>query len=259
MSEQGDRIKAYWDERAATTAEAATTNDIGLRRLESATLIAELQRIGVGDGARILDVGCGDGATTLSLAERYPGAAVTGVDFSAQMIALANAKPARPNVRFGEADVRQLGQALAGARFDLVVTNRCLINLTSADEQYAALGEIAASLAPGGWYIGTENFMGGQNAMNALRAQAGLGEIPVRWHNLFFDEAAFADRAGRLFSQLEVVNFSSTYYLVTRVVYSALCKREGVEPDYGHPIHDIAAALPATGDFSPIKLIRARA
>jgi SAM-dependent methyltransferase len=258
MSEPVDKIRAYWDERAATTAEAATTNDIGLRRLEAATLVAELERIGVAGGARILDVGCGDGATTLSLAEGCLGAEITGVDFSTQMIALANAKPAPANVRFAEADVRQLRQALGGARFDLIVTNRCLINLTTPDEQYAALGEIAGSLAPGGWYIGTENFMGGQTAMNALRTGQGLKPIPVRWHNLFFDEAEFAARAGRLFESVEVVNFSSTYYLVTRVVYSALCKRDGVEPDYAHPIHDIAAALPAAGDFSPIKLIRAR-
>jgi SAM-dependent methyltransferase len=258
VSEPVDRIRQYWDERAATNADAATTNDLGLRRLESATLMAELARIEVGAGSRILDVGCGDGATTLSLAKRYPQAEVRGVDFSPQMIALARSRAGASNVSFAEGDVRRLRDAVGGARFDLIVTNRCLINLNTAEEQYAGLAEIAASLVPGGWFIGTENFTGGQETLNATRRSAGLGEIPVRWHNLFFDEGEFRERAGRLFDSVEVIAFSSTYYLVTRVVYSALCRNDGVEPDYAHPIHDIAAGLPAVGDFSPIKLIRAR-
>jgi hypothetical protein len=83
-----------------------------------------------------------------------------------------------------------------------------------------------------------------------------LEEILVRWHNLCFDEAEFIEKAGKIFRDVELINFSSTYYLVTRVVYSALCKNE---PGYEHPIYEIAASLPTAGDFTPIKLVRARA
>ena len=46
-------------------------------------------------GERVLDVGCGCGDTTLELARRVaPGGAVTGVDVSAPMLALARQRAA---------------------------------------------------------------------------------------------------------------------------------------------------------------------
>jgi hypothetical protein len=130
--------------------------------------------------------------------------------------------------------------------------------LETGEEQFRALREITRHLTEGGFYIGTENFIGGQENLNAMRRAVKLEGIPVRWHNLYFDEAEFISRTAEMFSEVNIVNFSSTYYLITRVVYSALCKMQDVAPDYDHPIHTIAADMPAIGDFSPIKLIKAR-
>ena len=74
----------------------------------------------------------------------------------------------------------------------------------------------------------------------------------------FFDEEVFQAETGKLFDSVAIESFSSSYYLATRVIYSAGCHLIGVEPDYFHPIHQTAGKLPAFGDFSPIKLIRAR-
>jgi len=162
-------------------------------------------------------------------------------------------------VSFSIGDVRQLGELVGSRVFPAIVGNRCLINIIAREQQYAALKQIAAHLLPGGLYLATENFNDGQAGLSKLRAEAGLPEIPVRWHNRYFDEAEFLAEAGKVFAQVELVNFSSTYYFVTRVVYSALCKLEGVAPDYQHPIHRVAVELPPFGDFSPIKLVRATA
>lgn len=55
-------------------------------------------------GERALDIGCGAGSTTLRLHERVgPTGAVTGIDVSAQMLAVARAR-AGEGVRFLEAD-----------------------------------------------------------------------------------------------------------------------------------------------------------
>ena len=48
----------------------------------------------------ILDVGCGEGTTTLMLASGYPQASVLGVDFSASGIAAAQRHLRQPNLRF---------------------------------------------------------------------------------------------------------------------------------------------------------------
>jgi ubiquinone/menaquinone biosynthesis C-methylase UbiE len=258
-----DEILNYWSERArdAHGAPTATTNDIGMRELEGLTLAREIATRNLPAGGHVLDIGCGDGKTTLHLAREFPDLQVFGIDFSPEMITAAETTLREggfgDRVRFEVGDVRKLADAIGGERFDVITTNRCLINLTSGEEQYDALAQIAGHLAPGGAYLGTENFLGGQAAMNALRRAQGLPEIAVRWHNLFFDEAEFLRRAAPLFSAVELENFSSIYYLVTRVVYSALCQQSGIAPDYGHPIHKIAVSLPTAGDFSPIKLIRA--
>ncbi len=55
------------------------------------------------DGCRIVDYGCGSGATTLVLARMFPDAHVTGVDEDPRLIAIANRRAAwygRRNARF---------------------------------------------------------------------------------------------------------------------------------------------------------------
>lgn len=55
----------------------------------AAQLVDELwSRSKLGDGARVLDVGCGVGGTTCRLAKLH-GAAVTGVTISSAQVALA--------------------------------------------------------------------------------------------------------------------------------------------------------------------------
>ncbi len=86
----------------------------------------------------------------------------------------------------------------------------------------------------------------------------GLPEIPVRWHNLFFDEEQFLAETQRSFDPVVIDNFLSSYYLATRVIYSAGCHLMGEEPDYLHPIHQVAGRLPVIGDYCPIKLVTMR-
>ena len=52
----------------------------------------------------VADLGCGTGDLTLTLAERWPGAHVSGVDSSEPMISEALRRPAPAHVRFELAD-----------------------------------------------------------------------------------------------------------------------------------------------------------
>ena len=51
-----------------------------------------LARVGAETPANVVDLGCGPGNMTRLLAQRWPGADVTGVDSSADMIARARAR-----------------------------------------------------------------------------------------------------------------------------------------------------------------------
>lgn len=264
--EKSAKIKQYWDERAnATPADSvqATTYDIFLREHEIATLTEKMAGLSLPAGSTVIDVGCGDGHSTISLAAAFPALRFIGVDWSEEMLGLAAKKAAahpepRGTVSFRVADMRRLSAALGTDKFEVFITIRSLINLTSPQEQYDTIAQIAEHLAPGGYYFCIENFMQGQESFNRLRVAMGLPEIPVRWHNLFFDETRYVEELRPYFDSLTFHNFLSSYYLATRIIYSAGCQLAGEEPDYFHPIHRVATRLPPIGDFCPIKLVTMR-
>src|SRR5215467_5492891 len=76
---------AYWNGPAGQRwIERQETQDVVLAPA-SAVLF---ERARVGEGNRVIDVGCGCGATTIALANRVgPKGHVTGVDISASMLA----------------------------------------------------------------------------------------------------------------------------------------------------------------------------
>jgi ubiquinone/menaquinone biosynthesis C-methylase UbiE len=249
-------IKDYWNQRAATEPANATTNDVFMRVLERATLIEHLRRLGCGANSRVLDAGCGDGESLLALNDAF-GCVLVGRDYSRSMIDLANDRLAtRPDARIDLAvgDVREVGDTFDGESFDFVSTDRCLINLESEEEQFRAIAGIARVLRPGGFYLAIENFVEGNDRLNELRRSFDLPPIAIRWHNRFFREADFVARVKEHFCTLQKVDFSSAYYLATRVIYSKLCALDGKSPNYRHPIHELSTKLPELGDFSPIKL-----
>lgn len=76
------------------------------RSLEAvnAALLERTDRVAP-EAARILDIGCGAGATSVALARRYPYANVRGVDLSQSLIDAAKARPETPtNLSFTQGD-----------------------------------------------------------------------------------------------------------------------------------------------------------
>lgn len=255
-------IKEYWNQRALQAAESptATTDDVHLRNLEIRTFVETIRGLNLSDDSTVVDVGCGDGFTTLNVAEQLPKLKFAGVDYSEAMIATAHRRLAdlagrlsRP-VEFKVGDATALEGVFPAGSLDVVLTDRCLINLTSPRAQYDALAQIHALLKPGGSHLAIENFTNGQEALNQARTALGLKEIPVRWHNLFFNQDDFVAKMGALYRKVEIIDFSSAYYYATRVIYSKYCQMRGETPDYQHEIHQLSVDLPPMGAFSPIKL-----
>ena len=99
-------------------------------------------------GARVLDLGCGSGhPVAADLLTR--GFAVTGLDFSEAMLAIARA--ALPAGEWIAGDMRDL--PVTGA-FHAVIAWDSFFHLTGAEQQ-ALIPRIAARLHPGGWFLFT--------------------------------------------------------------------------------------------------------
>lgn len=106
-------------------------------------------------GGPILELGCGSGRALVPLAA--DGYAVTGVDLSPAMLALARAAVERAGVGASvtliEDDMRTLGQ-LGAAHFGMVFSAiNSFLHLETQADQLAALAAVARHLRPGGLLV----------------------------------------------------------------------------------------------------------
>ncbi|MGY2067228.1 trans-aconitate 2-methyltransferase [Blastococcus sp. SYSU DS0619] len=104
-----------------------------------------LARVDAESPGRVVDLGCGEGALTASLARRWPGARVTGVDSSPEMLTAAAAWELPGRVAFQLGDVRDWAP---DGPVDVVVSNAVL---HWVDGHPGLMARWAAQLAPGGW------------------------------------------------------------------------------------------------------------
>ncbi|SLJ96998.1 trans-aconitate 2-methyltransferase [Arthrobacter sp. P2b] len=97
--------------------------------------------------ARVVDLGCGPGNLTATLAERWPDAEVVGLDASADMLAKAADHAARhPSLHFEQADITHWTPP---AGTDVVVSNAALQWVPGHQE---LMRSWLAALRPGAWF-----------------------------------------------------------------------------------------------------------
>ncbi|MGY1812975.1 trans-aconitate 2-methyltransferase [Blastococcus sp. SYSU D00820] len=104
-----------------------------------------LARVGASAPRLVVDLGCGEGGLTASLARRWPGARVTGVDSSPEMLAAAAAHAVPGRVAFTAGDVRDWRPA---EPVDVLVSN-AVLHWVPGHERL--LARWAGQLAAGGW------------------------------------------------------------------------------------------------------------
>ncbi|MCX4749987.1 methyltransferase domain-containing protein [Kitasatospora sp. NBC_01287] len=93
----------------------------------------------------LLDIGCGPGNSTAELRRRWPQAAITGIDNSAEMLATARGERGEPSAAYLLADAAQYDPA--PARPDLIASNA---TLQWVDGHLDLLPRWAVALRPGG-------------------------------------------------------------------------------------------------------------
>jgi ubiquinone/menaquinone biosynthesis C-methylase UbiE len=108
-----------------------------------------LEAAEIGEGARVLDLGCGTGSLVVMLKRRHPSARVSAIDPDPKALARARAKVerARAEVAFEQGFADAL--PYQDGAFDRVLSSLMLHHLTGSEKD-EALRESFRVLAPGG-------------------------------------------------------------------------------------------------------------
>jgi SAM-dependent methyltransferase len=109
-------------------------------------------------GARVLDLGCGNGTKLARLADRFE---VVGVDISERQLELARA--AVPGAAFVQADFTAL--EFPAAAFDAVTALYSLVHVPRA-AQGDLLARILRWLKPGGLFLASMSHVGGEDRVD---------------------------------------------------------------------------------------------
>ena len=141
-------------------------------------------------GKRALDVGCGAGLLCEPLARL--GAAVTGIDASPEVIAVAREHAAAMGL---QVDYRVGDVAALGGEFDLITSMEVIEHVA---DPAVFVGALAKRLASGGLLIMSTPNATGLSRLLMITVGEGLGQIPRGTHD--FDKFIGPDRMKALLS-----------------------------------------------------------
>ncbi|PRY58101.1 trans-aconitate 2-methyltransferase [Knoellia remsis] len=101
------------------------------------------------DPRLVVDLGCGNGPATLTLAELWPDARIVGVDSAESMLEAARALDTTDRVEWVQADLKEWDPASLGDAPDVIITNS---TLQWVPGHLDLLETWIGALAPGGWF-----------------------------------------------------------------------------------------------------------
>jgi hypothetical protein len=130
--------------------------------------------------------------------------------------------------------------------FDVVFTDRMLINLSSAVEQLTVMRSIAQLVRPGGLFLMLENSTATHGTLNDIRVALGLSPRDPAAYNVFIDEPAVIEPFRDTMTLERVEDFGAIHDLMLYAVAPAV---SGGEIRYDTPeMTALTDALLALGD-----------
>ena len=242
-----ENIKDVWDDRASL-GDKSGSDDFILKDIEKRIIFDEIE-----NNSTILEVGCGNGSTLIEICNKKRCTGI-GLDFSTKMIDLAKENLKNESDNLGiEFYVRAAPEIGEHGLFDFALSQRCLGNLTSSEDQKKAVENIISNLKVGGKYVMVEDCEQSHNRLNGIRKSLGLYEIDQPWFNCFLD----SDEVSTWQSRKNIIikgpmPVASTYYLLSRVIYAKIEQDKGTKPEnlkYDSDINMLAYDIPNMGEL----------
>lgn len=242
-----EEVKAYWTEQAKEFGESgdASWKDKYMMDLEARTICKHIMK----SEHDILDVGCANGYTTKRIA-RELGMHIHGIDYVPEMI--ENAKRSQCSsepTTFSVGDITNLG---IREQYHTVYGIRVLINLPDFETQVKAIQECINALKPYGTYLMSEATYQGWQKLNIFREECGLYQISIPKFNTYIDENAIKKIEIKGAKLVRIENFSSSYFVGTRVLKPKFSLLSPNDPD--SEFNRFFSEIPSFGDYGIQKL-----
>jgi SAM-dependent methyltransferase len=248
-TEISEKMMRFWSERAKLYGmdPRANTNDVWLREVEINYVNSAILEYRSG---RVLDFGCANGFTTARLAELNPNSTFLGIDINQEMIdASEGFAGGQSNLSFGRFDVLQ---DTMRQQFDFIYAIRVFQNIEGLEKQKMVVDRLCDLVLPGGIFLYIESYVSGYAKLNEDRLKMRLTTLPIHEHlTLLTDE--FDQHVSKRMRLLKKESLASSYYLITRLLYSYIAKMNNEPIDYNHPIHQVAAIVPQIGEYGPLR------
>jgi SAM-dependent methyltransferase len=240
-----EEIRDHWESAGASFPESElvtpTSRDPYLAQLERRAIISHLA-----GRESAMDVGCGDASHSIEYAKVV--GRLIGVDNAASLLAVARRRidaAGTDNVELLLASVLELDARVPAGAFDAVISQRCLINLPTWEDQKAALEQLHKVLASGGILLVSEGFIDELVALNQLRTALRLSPISVSRYNHFLSRDEFETFVGPLFRIRAIVHYGVYLYL-SRVLHPLVVAP--AEPRHDSAFNELAMRVALAGD-----------
>lgn len=196
--------KKYWED-----SNTKSLIDSNLKELEIAFFLKYLKK-----NHKVADIGCGDGTTSVRIAPSVKSViALERSDYLRKLASKNILDNKIKNIAVVSGDILNMNFQ---NEFDVVITERVIINLPSWKHQKKAILNIHRSLKRGGIYLMIENTHEAHIALNKTRKAVGLKPIGLHWHNVFLYKNKLIKFLNGKFKIIGHSGFS-LYYFLTRV------------------------------------------
>lgn len=200
-----------------------------------------------GRNIKILEIGSGTGYLALQLTKILKNENIsyeyTGIDFSTEAIKKSK-KRKISNCAFFEIDFLKFFKTNT-LKFDLIISQRSIMAMMNKKTQKELLNQIKLNLKKSGFGIFSECTIQSLKNHQKLRKKLSIEPYEKIWHSTYIDENTLK----LFFKTYQKIDFSSSYYLITRIIYPYFSK-----PKHNTKIHDFASSLDQHGDYSLVKL-----
>jgi len=235
-----EEIKQFWD--------SASKSALDHRKLRPVAPDEQLQRLiesrikpYLKPTWKCLDIGCGDGLSTIKFAPLVKK--ITAIDYIEGFVERAKknaAKNSITNIEFQNGNILKLPALTEKNKYDCLITIRCLINLGSWENQKKALSNIAKVVKRGGYAIISEGWHEGVMGVKDYWLNHNLGEFNIPTFNCLIKKSQFEKAIAKDFEIIDYHGFGF-YMFMSRIFQPIFVSPE--KPHHNHLINKKAEQM----------------